>query len=135
MALFPQDRRITGERDEPGLASCWPLVAAALLIAALLGLLSSVVRDVQIPRGIQSAGKSSDAPHLSKREPLRALAATDRKDGTASHSANADGALALYSTEITFPLYSSAQTPNATARTRGFRFWHGSLPRAPPLAV
>ncbi|WP_105373502.1 hypothetical protein [Neorhizobium huautlense] len=135
MALFPQHRRIRGERDELGLVSRWPAIAVALLIAALIGLLSGVVKDVQIARGIQSAGKSTDTPHLSKREPLRALAATDRKDGTASHSANADSALTLRSTDIAFPLYSSAETPNAAATTRSFRFWPGSLPRAPPFAV
>jgi hypothetical protein len=135
MALFPQDKRIRGERDELNLPSRWPAIAAALLIAALFGLLSGVVKDVQISRGIQSAGKSTDAPHLSKREPLRALAATDRKDGAGSHSANADGALVPRFTAIVFPLYSAAQAPNAIAETRRLRFWPGSLPRAPPRAV
>ena len=64
MALFPPDKRMKRKRGEDGFLSCWPVFAAALLIASLFGLLSGVVRDVQFPRGIQSADKSTDAPHF-----------------------------------------------------------------------
>ncbi|MEQ1405803.1 hypothetical protein ABK249_12740 [Neorhizobium sp. Rsf11] len=133
MALFPPDKRMKRGRDEDRLLSRWPVFAAALLIAALFGLLSGVVKDAQFPRGIQSADKGTDAPHLSKREPLRSLVATDRKEGTSAQSTSADGALVPGSAEITFPFHASAITPNPSSDPAAFAFWPGSLPRAPPV--
>lgn len=132
MALFPQDRRMRREREEDCLLSRWPAFAAALLIAALFGLLSGVVRDVQFPRGIQSADRNTDAPHLTKREPLRAIVSADRKDATGAHWQTGDGALAPHSVEIAFPHYVSAFAPKPSSDPAAFSFWPGSLPRAPP---
>jgi len=134
MALFPQDRRTRRrEGDEDRLLSRWPVFAAALLIAALFGLLSGVVKDVQFPRGVQSADKGSDTPHFSKREPLRALAAAERRDGTGAHAAGNDGAILPHSVGIAFPVQASALWLNRSHDPSPFAFWPGSLPRAPPL--
>ncbi|MGK6315965.1 hypothetical protein [Neorhizobium sp. DT-125] len=123
------------ERGEDHLLSRWPVLAAALLIAALFGLLSGVVKDGQFPRGIQSADKSTDAPHLSKREPLRAVVSADRKDATGAHWQAGDGALAPRSVEIAFPHHASALAPRPTSDPAALSFWPGSLPRAPPAAA
>jgi hypothetical protein len=133
MAPFPQDRRMTSERDEDHLLSRWPVFAAALLIATLFGLLSGVVKDVQFPRGIQSADRNTDAPHLSKREPLRAVVSADRKDATGAHWPAGDGALAPRSFEIVFPHYASVLALRPSSDPVAFAFWPGSLPRAPPV--
>lgn len=132
MAPFPQDKRIRNKRDADRLPSRWPLFAAALLIAALFGLLSGVVRDAQFPRGIQSADRSSDAPHLSKREPLRAIVSADRKDSAGAHWQTGDGALVPRSLEIAFPLFASLLAPGSSSGPATLSFWPGSLPRAPP---
>ncbi|MFB9947276.1 hypothetical protein ACFFP0_00375 [Rhizobium puerariae] len=120
------------ERDEDSLLSRWPVFAAALLIAALFGLFSGVVKDVQSPRGIQSADRNGDTPHLSKREPLRAVAAADRKDGSGTHSASDGDAPVPHAIEIAFPRYASAITPGVSAGLKTLPFWPGSRPRAPP---
>ncbi|CDN48227.1 Hypothetical protein RG540_CH20580 [Neorhizobium galegae bv. orientalis str. HAMBI 540] len=132
MALFPQDKRMRDGREQESLLSRWPVFAAALLIAALFGLLSGVVKDVQFPRGVLSADKSSDTPHLTKREPLRALAAMDRKDGTGAHWPTGDGALEARAIEISFPIFVSAFASKPSSDPTAHPFWHGSLPRAPP---
>lgn len=135
MAPFPQDRRTRSERGGDHLLSRWPVFAAALLIAALFGLLSGVVKDVQFPRGIQSADKSTDAPHLSKREPLRAVVSADRKDAAGAHWQAGDGALAPRSFEIAFPHYASVVAPRPSSDPAALSFWPGSLPRAPPAGA
>lgn len=132
MALFPQDKRMRDGREQESLLSRWPVFAAALLIAALFGLLSGVVKDVQFPRGAVSADKSNDTPHLTKREPLRALAATDRKDGTGAHWQTGGGALDARAIEISFPIFVSAFASKPFSDPAASPFWHGSLPRAPP---
>ncbi|MDR6818540.1 hypothetical protein J2X76_003717 [Neorhizobium sp. 2083] len=132
MALFPRDKRTRNGRRQESLLSRWPVFAAALLIAALFGLLSGVVKDVQFPRGAVSADKSNDTPHLTKREPLRALAAMDRKDGTGAHWQTAGGALEARAIEISFPVFASAFASKQSSDPATSPFWHGSLPRAPP---
>ncbi len=132
MALFPQDKRMRDGRGQESLLSRWPVFAAALLIAALFGLLSGVVKDVQFPRGVLSADKNSDTLHLTKREPLRALAAMDRKDGTGTHWHMGGGALEARAVEISFPIFVSAFAAKPSFRRAVYPFWHGSLPRAPP---
>ncbi|EUB96249.1 hypothetical protein PMI07_001851 [Rhizobium sp. CF080] len=135
MALFPQDKRMRDGREQESLLSRWPVFAAALLIAALFGLLSGVVKDVQFPRGAVSADKSGDTPHLSKREPLRALAAMDRKDGTGAQWHTGDGALEARAIEISFPIFVSAVASKPSSDPAIYPFWHGSLPRAPPAGA
>jgi len=132
MALFPRDKRTRNGRRQESLLSRWPVFAAALLIAALFGLLSGVVKEVQSPRGVLSADKGSDAPHLTKREPLRALAAMDRKDGTSAYWQAGGGALEARAIEIGFPVFVSAFASKPSSGPAASPFWHGSLPRAPP---
>ncbi|MBP2558926.1 hypothetical protein J2T08_003415 [Neorhizobium galegae] len=132
MALFPQDKRTRDGREQESHLSRWPVFAAALLIAALFGLLSGVVKDVQFPRGILSADRTSDAPNLTKREPLRALAATDRKDATGAHWHTGGGALEASAVEISFPIFVPAFASKPSSGSAESPFWHGSLPRAPP---
>ncbi|MBW6424625.1 hypothetical protein KX729_24545 [Rhizobium sp. XQZ8] len=120
------------ERDEDGLVSRWSVLAAALFLTAIFGLLSGVVRDVQFPRGVQAADSGSETPKLTKREPLRALAAADRKDSTGTHAAHGGGALVPHFTEIEFPLLSSTVAPALSAARPALTFWPASLPRAPP---
>lgn len=133
MVLFPLHKRTRPERDEDVLFSRWTVFAAALLIAALFGLLSGVVKDAQFPRGVQSADKSSDAPNLSKREPLRSLVATDRTERAGAQSTSSDGALVPGLAEITFAFHASATTPSPSFDRAAFAFWPASLPRAPPV--
>jgi hypothetical protein len=135
MALFPQDKRTRNGREQESHLSRWPVFAAALLIAALFGLLSSVVKDVQFPRGILSADRTSDTPHLTKREPLRALAALDRKDATGAHWPAGGGALEARAIEIAFPIFVPAFASKPSSHPAASPFWHGSLPRAPPARV
>jgi len=132
MAEFPQARRIRRERDEDGLVSRWSLLAAALFLTAIFGLLSGVVRDVQFPRGVQAADSGSETPHLTKREPLRALAAADRKDSTGTQASHGGGALVPNFVEIEFFLFASAIAPALSSSRPALSFWPGSLPRAPP---
>jgi hypothetical protein len=133
MAEFPQARRTRRKRDEDGLVSRWSLFAAALFLTAIFGLLSGVVRDVQFPRGVQASDGGSETPHLTKREPLRALAAADRKDSAGTHSAHDGGALLPHFVEIEFVLFASAIAPALLSSRPASSFWPGSLPRAPPL--
>lgn len=132
MAEFPQARRMRRRRDENGLVSRWSLLAVALFLAAIFGLLSGVVRDVQFPRGVQAAGSGSETPHLTKREPLRALAAADRKDSTGTQVAHGGGTLIPNFVEIEFFLFTSAIAPALSSIRPDQSFWPGSLPRAPP---
>jgi len=132
MAEFPQARRVRRGRDEDGLVSRWSLLAATLFLTAIFGLLSGAVRDVQFSRGVQAADSGTETPHLTKREPLRALAAADRKDSTGAHAAHAGGALVPHFIEIRFPLYASAIAPAQSSTRPALTFWPGSLPRAPP---
>ena len=132
MALFPQDKRMRDGREQENHLSRWPVFAAALLIAALFGLLSSVVKDVQFPRGILAADRTSDTPHLTKREPLRALAAMDRKDATGAHWHTGGGALEASAIGISFPIFVPAFASKPSSDPAASPFWHGSLPRAPP---
>ncbi|WP_162894879.1 hypothetical protein [Rhizobium terrae] len=123
------------EREEDRLWSRWPVFAAALLIAALFGILSGAVKDAQFPRGLQSAGKGTETPHLSKREPIRALAAADRKDGAGAYASSSDGALLAGTISPTFPVYAAAIAPALSIIHPALSHWPAPLPRAPPAAA
>lgn len=132
MAPFPRQRPMRSEREEERLFSRWTTFAAALLMAALFGLLSGTARDGQFPRGVQSADRNTDTPHFAKREPIRALAAADRKDGAGTQNTTGDGALVPASPGIAFPAHVSVVTTVFAAASPALSHWPTSLPRAPP---
>ncbi|TDK36768.1 hypothetical protein E2F50_07555 [Rhizobium deserti] len=113
------------------LLSRWVLFVAASLIV-FLGLLPGLAKDAELFRGLQSADRNTDTPHLIKREPLRALAAADRKDSAATHIADADGAILPGLAETNYPAGRSVAASQRVASPFVASFWPGSLPRAPP---
>ncbi len=132
MTPFPQDQRMRAESGEDTLFARWSLLAAGLLLAAVFGFLSCMTRDVPFSRVFPSADKTSNTPHLGKRDPPRALAAADRKDGGATHSTAADGSLVPRSVEFSRLPQPTAKAVYAFAPPGVPRSWRGLMPRAPP---
>jgi hypothetical protein len=131
MTVFPEETRTMDLKVRDRLLSRLPIIAAAFLIT-LLGLLPGLARDAEIWRGLQSADKTADGQHLSKREPLRALAASERKEAGGAYLAGADGVLNAHPLASVFPDHLPAVAPQIAHAPALFSFWPGSLPRAPP---
>jgi hypothetical protein len=134
MAVFPREAHVEGPDGQDHFLRRWPVFAIALLIL-LLGSLPGIVREAELWRSLQASGSNSDALHLAKREPLRALAALERKEGQASQWLGADGMLVPAADTIVAPghLRITAQDiPESAAR---LPFWPAPLPRAPPRTV
>jgi hypothetical protein len=133
MAVFPRETHTESLNAQDHFLSRWIFPAAAFLIV-LLGLLPGLVKDVELWRGLQAADKASETPHLSKREPLRALAATDRKEGAGIHTADADGAVLPESADTAYLPTMPATAANLSAEIAPISYWPAPLPRAPPPA-
>jgi hypothetical protein len=131
MAVLPKGTRTGCSNAQDILLSRWVLFVAASLIV-FMGLLPGLAKDAQLFRGLQSADRNTDTPHLTKREPLRALAAADRKDSAGTHIADADGAILPGLAEITYPADRTVAVSDLFASPFVANFWPGSLPRAPP---
>ncbi|RWX78399.1 hypothetical protein EPK99_07200 [Neorhizobium lilium] len=112
----------------------WPVVAIALLIL-LLGSLPGIVREAELWRSLQASGSNADTPYFGKREPLRALAALERKDGQGSQWLSSDGILIPTTIELDAPDYIRSLTNDFGAPALHLPFWPGPLPRAPPPAA
>jgi hypothetical protein len=131
MAVFPLLRRKNGLGAQSKLARL-PILAAAFLIA-LFGLLSGAPRNADITASARSVDDRSDrSPSLTKREPLRAVTATERKDGVNGHISTDDGlpppAFAAFATHD----HNAAQALEYRTVLIPASAWPGSLPRAPP---
>lgn len=131
MAVFPRETHKGSLNAQEIFLSRWMLLVAASFFV-FFGLLPGLVKDVEIRRGLQSADRNNDNPHFAKREPLRALASAERKDGTGAHAADADGALRPRSAEIAYPAKSGRTAPSLFTTPLAAAFWPGPLPRAPP---
>jgi len=135
MALFPQPLRMRSGPARDGLLLQWPALAIAVVMAALFGFLSGAVRDVGFSSGVVAADQSPETPHLVKREPLRALASAERKDGNGTHWGGHDGMLVPRSVVLDPPIYSVAVALHISSGPETLPYWPGSLPRAPPASV
>lgn len=80
MALFPLMTRTSSNRHRRRHLDWWPWLTFGLLLAAFLGLAADPTRDTGIMAGMSSAEGRSETPHLAKREPLRLVAASERRD-------------------------------------------------------
>ena len=134
MAVFPREAHVEGLNGQDHFLRRWPVFAVALLVL-LLGSLPGVVREAEIWRSLQPSGSNSDTPHIAKREPLRALAALDRKDGQSSQWLSADGMLLPSALQLIVPgqrRITANEPPKEAVR---LPFWPAPLPRAPPRTV
>jgi hypothetical protein len=113
----------------------YPVLAVALLVF-LLGTMPGIVRNADLWRALQPSGGSADVPHYAKREPLRALAAIERKDSQSSgHWLGADGILPPQLASQGHPDQTAGASAVADSESGAFRFWPSRLPRAPPHAA
>ena len=134
MAVFPREthRKSLNARDR--FLPRWPVFATAFLIL-FIGFLPGVVRDAELTRSLQPSGNRADTPHVAKREPLRALAALERKEGGGSHWTGADG-LILPQGVAQVLSYHRASVVLGMARSPARpSFWPAPLPRAPPSII
>ncbi|OHV76607.1 hypothetical protein [Rhizobium sp. LCM 4573] len=132
MMRVPLRSRTKIDKTRESLPLRWPVLAAAMLIAAFFGLISGVVKEVRVPGGVLAAEGNSEIPHLTKREPLRAVLSADRKDGGGPHWTGHDGALEARAVETAFRSGGSALAlprPAAAALPAAGRAFQ---PRAPP---
>lgn len=131
MMRVPLRSRTKVEETRESLPLRWPVLAAAMLIAAFFGLISGVVKEVRVPAGVLAAEGNSEIPHLTKREPLRAVLSADRKDGGA-HWTGHDGALEARAVETAFRSGSSALALPLPAAAALPAVGRAFQPRAPP---
>jgi hypothetical protein len=131
MAVFPRETRLAELAARDHLPARWSLLAAALLIA-FFGLISGLARDGEFSRGLQSTDKSADSPHFAKREPLRAVAPAERREQTAGHWLDLDGALLPSIAAISFSQGGTVPAKAADLDPHGAAFWPVPLPRASP---
>lgn len=131
MAVFPKETPGTIDDVQAGMLARWQVLAAALLIA-FVGLVAGTVREGQAHRIVQSATKNASAPSFAKREPMRAPAVIERRDGSALHFGGLDGVstagIAPFERHV---LLAAAMRSRARAAPTA-PFWSAALPRAPP---
>ncbi len=140
MIVFPREtlaRRLASQdsilRRRPVLAAA-PLLVLALLVL-LLGTLPGFAREAALCRGLQTLGSKGDIPTLAKREPLRALAALERKDGQGSQWLSADGFLVPAPVAAGIPTGIHWYLGSLGKALDRSPFWPAPLARAPPLAA
>jgi hypothetical protein len=133
MAPFPRKQRIVLKRERAWPLSRLPILAATILIAALFGLLPNVVKDGYWSRGAQASDKGTDVPHLTKRDPIRAVAAADRKDASSPYGPGDDALLAPPWYELPTRYGDGSVTGPRRTLPLAPSYWHAALPRAPPL--
>lgn len=140
MIVFPREtlaRRLASQdsilRRRPLLVSA-PLLFIALVVL-LLGTLPGVAREAVLSRSLQTSGSNGDVPALAKREPLRALAALERKDGQGSQWLSADGVLVPTQHAAAVPVGPYSCSDSLGSAFGHASFWPAPLARAPPLAA
>jgi hypothetical protein len=135
MAPFPRDLRTMWKRGAAWPLSRLPLLAATIILAAFFGLMPGASKDGQSPRGLQASDRGSDTPHLSKRDPVRALAAADRKDASGTHGTGDGGILAPARHETRLLMAAGMLAGNTATPSATPDYWPAPLPRAPPKSV
>ncbi len=132
MAVFPPEAHGDSLNAQDRPLQRWPLLAVAFLFL-LFSTLPGIVRGADLWRSLQPTGSSADGPYFAKREPLRALAAVERRDGQAGgHAQTADGILVPAALSLASPRYALLGDRASTADICPIPFWPGPLPRAPP---
>lgn len=134
MAVWPLRHRKRGLRTRTDLARV-PVLVAAFLIA-LFGFLPATPRSTDITASARPLDDRSDrSPALTKRDPIRAVAIAERKDGAGGHFAHDDGfvppAFFIHAADE----HAAARLPSYQDMATAGSPWPGARPRAPPLAA
>ncbi|HEX2147749.1 MAG TPA: hypothetical protein VHG11_08885 [Pseudorhizobium sp.] len=135
MALFPPTLRIPFD-DFRSARACLPSLALSLFLIAFFGLVVDMAREVRLKGGAVAAESRSDIPNLSKRDPLRFIAADARREGTSLVSWHGGGGLLPAFTTSSPLLERGSAQPRCQARTcPGSDLASSNRSRAPPPAA
>jgi hypothetical protein len=135
MAVFPAGAHRNGPEVQDGVLQRWPVFAVALLLL-LIASLPGLGRGADLWRSLQPSGSSADTPFVAKREPLRALAALERRDGQPGTPwTGADGMIAPAAWALLEPGIARATAVLSRALPYRTSFWPSPLPRAPPRVL
>jgi hypothetical protein len=134
MAVWPLRHHGKGSSARVDLARL-PVLVAAFLIA-LFGFLPGTPRNTDIAASARPMDDRSDrSPVLAKRDPIRAVAVAERKDGAGGHFPHDDGFLPASSILPTNHDPIAARAPCCVRMTVEDGTWPGVRARAPPLAA
>jgi hypothetical protein len=134
MAVWPLRHRKKGSSARADLARL-PVLVAAFLIA-LFGLLPGTPRNTDVAVSARPLDDRSDrAPALTKRDPVRAVAIAERKDGAGSHFSNDEGFVPPSVIVLADHDHVAARAPCCHRIAVDDGTWPGARPRAPPFAA
>lgn len=135
MAPFPPITRTSSSRHRRPHLDWWPWLTLGLFLAAFLGLAADPTKNALPKAGVSSAESRSEIPHLGKRDPLRLVAASERRDNNTDLSRHDPGDGAVWHSMPASPgcesegLHSLPACSSLAIPTDGFQ------PRAPPATV